>query len=260
MALEHESCDKRDYLIHAKLKEARTSHCLSFNNTKLNRIPKEVFTKLTSLRHLYLSGCNLQGVVPIEFMELPLLESLDLSVNGFDELPADVCRKLTRLEMLDISSNKLVVLPTTISCMKNLRELNLSENRLVDLPDQLGNLPHLQVLDLSSNLLREIPPGVLTGSMGETLTQFSVRNNLLTKFSDEIGALKYLEELDLRDNNFINMPRAVRTLINLKAFYYAGNRWRRCHRPYRQGVPDNGVASYGAGALDRLFTFVHPRY
>ncbi|XP_019740645.1 PH domain leucine-rich repeat-containing protein phosphatase 1-like [Hippocampus comes] len=83
------------------------------------------------------------------------LTALDLSWNKLGVVPDWVCES-TRLEHLDISHNSVTELPTQLLSNENLRKLLAGWNAL----GQLGESPdasQLQVLDLQHNLLNELP-------------------------------------------------------------------------------------------------------
>lgn len=73
---------------------------------------------------------------------------LDLSGYGLTgSLKAEV-RRLTQLEVLDLSNNSFTAVPAEVGQLSRLQILNLSENPLTGLPHELGNLQNLQELDL----------------------------------------------------------------------------------------------------------------
>ena len=102
--------------------------------------------------------------------------SLDLSGQGLDKLPANVL-SMTSLEELDISKNELTgALPAEIRHLKNLRILNASDNDMTGVPAEVGQLENLEILNLS--------------------------NNKLTGLPYELGNLKNLKVLDLSGNDY----------------------------------------------------------
>lgn len=77
--------------------------------------------------------------------------SLNLSGNSLTgALPAEI-RKLTNLQTLDVSNNRMTGIPAEIGQLKNLETLNYANNQITGLPMELGNLTQLQTLDLRGN-------------------------------------------------------------------------------------------------------------
>ncbi|MFC1722131.1 leucine-rich repeat domain-containing protein [Patescibacteria group bacterium] len=111
-----------------------------------------------------------------ELPEARMRNSLDLSGQGLEKLPASVLSN-TSLEELDISDNNLTgALPAEIRHLSNLRVLDASDNKMTGVPAEVGQLSKLEVLDLS--------------------------NNELTGLPYELGNLKSLKTLDLSGNAY----------------------------------------------------------
>jgi hypothetical protein len=86
-------------------------------------------------------------------------------------LPARACRpadvvsqilEMTSLEILDVSRNRITVLPPTIANLTSLKVLAIAKNRITELPVCLGDINSLQVLKLDGNRLVFPPPDVCT--------------------------------------------------------------------------------------------------
>lgn len=69
---------------------------------------------------------------------------------------------LSSLEILDISKNKLRVLPDRIASLSSLKVLAVSKNRIERLPLCLGDMGSLRVLKLDGNPLAFPPADVYT--------------------------------------------------------------------------------------------------
>ena len=66
--------------------------------------------------------------------------------------------KLEALEILDLSQNRIRVLPEEIGKLKALKVLAIGRNRISRLPLSLGDLPRLQLLKFDKNPLVFPPP------------------------------------------------------------------------------------------------------
>jgi Leucine-rich repeat (LRR) protein len=120
------------------------------------------------------------------------------------------------LQSLDLSDNKLTVLPKEISTLTNLQSLNLSWNSLTVLPKEISTLTNLQSLDLSWNSLTVLPKeiGTLTN-----LQSLDLSWNSLTVLPKEIGTLTNLQLLYLSSNKLIDLPKEIKDLTKLIKLY-----------------------------------------
>ncbi|XP_077518962.1 uncharacterized protein LOC144128985 [Amblyomma americanum] len=83
--------------------------------------------------------------------------SLDLSLNELTEPPVKELAELPKAVRLDLSCNKIAVLPDAFCALAHLKELDLSKNQLRELPANFGRLNNLQKLDLYANNLTTLP-------------------------------------------------------------------------------------------------------
>ncbi|KAG9138088.1 hypothetical protein Leryth_001341 [Lithospermum erythrorhizon] len=113
---------------------------------------------------LVFSGLGLVGVVPDTTIgKLSHLEYLDLSNNKITALPSDLW-SLNSLKYLNLSFNQITgSLPSNIGNFGRLESLDLSENRLSgSLPEAIDSLTSLQILKLKkSGFESSIPFGLL---------------------------------------------------------------------------------------------------
>ena len=111
----------------------------------------------------------------IKFKDVSKLEELDLSTNKLTSVPKEL-GNLSKLEALELIGNKLTSVPKELGNLSKLKYLRIYRNKLASLPKELGNLSKLIILDLSINLLTSVPK--------------------------ELGNLSQLEILDLGFNKF----------------------------------------------------------
>jgi len=102
---------------------------------------------------LFLSG-NPLGTVPSSIGRLEFLEILDLSSCDLAVLPNDF-PGMGRLLELNLGNNQLTKLPTEFGKMSRLVSLNLCDNKLTDLPVSMGACVHLDSVILDRNPLQD---------------------------------------------------------------------------------------------------------
>ena len=88
--------------------------------------------------------------LPLAFTKLSKLEKLDLSHNRLSTLPP--LESLTLLQYLDVSNNQLTSVPS-LAGLTNLRYVNLSHNKLATPPQGLLSLPSLEEVTLDSTCI-----------------------------------------------------------------------------------------------------------
>lgn len=148
---------------------------LTIQLCNLTRIGRDVLA-LENLAYLNVNDNKLK-TLPKELNALPLRRLAALS-NEIEVLPAELFGRRLRnsLEFLDVSSNRLSVLPDTLCNLPKLRALLVRGNCLKKLPDALGFTPPLCILDVSDNKLTYLPASL----MQLTLEWISVWNNPLS--------------------------------------------------------------------------------
>ncbi|XP_020579010.1 plant intracellular Ras-group-related LRR protein 4 [Phalaenopsis equestris] len=173
----------------------------------------ETFAK-NGTRNLNLKNKLMDQVVwiPDSIGKLFGLETLDLSENRLVAFPTTVSG-LTSLTKLDLHSNKIAELPDSIGDLISLLYLNLFGNQLTSLPTTIGKLQRLQELDLSSNRLLNLPDAI--GDL-VNLKKLNVETNNLEEFPYTIGNCISLEELRADYNRIKALPEAIGKLESLQ--------------------------------------------
>ena len=99
-------------------------------------------------QRLHLARNRLSELPKIE--RLTKLEYLDCSLNRIKKLSYSI-EQLSRLTHLNLGRNKIAVLPSSLSGLVSLTELFLHRNRLKSLPSSIGQVPKLAFLRLGFN-------------------------------------------------------------------------------------------------------------
>ncbi|XP_071962654.1 uncharacterized protein [Antedon mediterranea] len=159
-----------------------------------------------------------QNMVECACCEKPI--ELDLSYLELRQCPNRIGYVGTQLATLNLSNNRLVLLPVEIGCLRGLKELFLQYNCLQSLPETICNLHSLHELDCKNNQLHKLP-----GNLGNliNLTVLNVINNQLKALPVSVGKLRKLEELYAHSNKLKSLPLEICNLLNLNALYVGEN-------------------------------------
>lgn len=163
-----------------------------------------VLNHLKELQSLNLSSNRLRHLPELNF---PALKSLHLSTNKIEE-GCFVAKGLPKLEKLDLAHNALQKIEFRGN-FSTLQSLNLTNNKLQILPNNWELMPFLRQLDLSNNQLEHLP--VSLGSCVWLKTLLLNKNKLVLK-NRYFSTFQRLEELYVADNAFNQVPDLPATL------------------------------------------------
>ncbi|GLT26006.1 hypothetical protein SLA2020_010980 [Shorea laevis] len=196
-------------------------------------VPSSLLNLTSSLEHLSLSFCSLQGNFPSQVFQLTKLVSLDLSYNYgllLDNIKFQMLvHNLTELRFLILDSvNMSLVVPSSLlNLTSSLEHLSLSDCYLQgNFPNQVFQLPSLQLLDLSYNY--DLRGNLPESNQSSTLEYLNLAN---TNFSGElphsIGNLKLLKELYLDSCQFYgSIPGSLANLTEITRLHlYFNHLW-----------------------------------
>ncbi|PON92271.1 Tyrosine-protein kinase [Trema orientale] len=176
------------------------------------------------------SGSGLSGSIPDTTIgKLTKLQNLDLSNNKITGLPADLW-SLGTLKSLNLSSNQISgSLPNNIGNFGLLERLDISSNNFSGaIPETIGSLVSLQILKLGRNGFdQSIPTGILSCQSLVTIDLSS--NQLSGSLPDGFGAafpkLKTLNlagnEIHGRDSDFLELKSI--TTLNVSSNLFQGS-------------------------------------
>ncbi|PQP98428.1 putative LRR receptor-like serine/threonine-protein kinase [Prunus yedoensis var. nudiflora] len=133
---------------------------------------------------------------------------LDVSRSELSgSIPDTTIGKLTKLQTLELSNNKITGLPSDLWSLGSLKYLNLSHNQISgSLPNNIGNFGLLESFDLSSNNFSgEIPAAIssLISLRVLKLSQNWFEKSIPSGIGSVVGVFKeLLEVVDLSRNQF----------------------------------------------------------
>lgn len=185
-------------------------------------IPNQVFVKFPHLNSFTLPG-RVESITQDDFMHATDLVRLSIG-NQLKVVPGNVFEALWKLEMLDLSWNKITSIHENgFKGLSNLRTLKLSRNQLQKFKvHTFENVPLLEELLLNNNHIETIE--------GETLQlpdlkRLDLSHNKLKELSNFIFQnCRSLEYLDLRSNHITAIRRSVYSLNQLQYLNLDNNR------------------------------------
>ena len=175
---------------------------LTISNQSGNQTEMSVasLVNLPNLELLELVSCDVK-TLPVNFLDnFPHLLSLNLRDNQISQLPSQVFRSSTLLELV-LSGNGLRTLPADVfAATPQLRLLDLSHNDLAALPGAIfSGLEHLEILDISHNRVQTLSEAILADNT--FLRILDCRHNQLAAIDEMVFRKNnLLEEINLSHN------------------------------------------------------------
>lgn len=200
--------------------ETKTAESIDLSNGRLSKgddSKKKSFKKIPrSCVELNLQGNGLTEIFR-EVFDLPRLTSLNVSENRLTIVPGDVSRA-TLLSVLELEGNAIASFGMPLP--RSLTVLSLSRNQLVELPDDIGSLENLRELRASENKIVRIPQSI--GALRK-LEILSLAHNQIQHIPDELFGLPQLTLLRLSHNKIHKLPEDLSGAKKLALFYVSAN-------------------------------------
>ncbi|KFP37032.1 Toll-like receptor 2 type-1 [Chlamydotis macqueenii] len=169
----------------------------------------------TKVKHLKMSNCSIVELPEWFADRMEELLVLDLSSNRISVLP-DLP---TSLQHLDISNSDIKVIPPSFKSVSNLTIFNIQNNKITDMHPEYFPLT-LTKCDISKNKLNRLS---LTDAL-EKLESLNVSGNLITRL-EPASHLSALTNLDSSHNLISELPDHFgKSLPMLKYFNLSGNK------------------------------------
>ncbi|CAN0921942.1 Receptor protein-tyrosine kinase CEPR1 [Linum grandiflorum] len=178
---------------------------LDFNeNTHLDtwQLP-ESFPRLTKLKTMILTTCNVRGQIPAWLGNMTSLVDLELDGNFLTgRIPSEL-GLLKNLKSLELYYNYELSgkIPEELGNLTELRDLDISVNKLTgNIPESICRLPKLQVLQLYNNSLTgEIPISLAESPSLRILSLYG--NHFTGEVPQGLGKHSNMVVLDLSENS-----------------------------------------------------------
>ncbi|KAG7460355.1 leucine-rich repeat-containing protein 57 [Solea senegalensis] len=132
-----------------------------------------------------------------------------LTGKGLQEVPEELQRLTSNLRTVDLSGNRIEVLPVSIGNFLQLKSLTLNCNRLTSVPSEIGKLKKLETLSLNGNRIQQLPSAL--GQL-KSLRTLSLAGNQIAEFPSGLSTLRQLDLLDLSRNQIHIVPPEVSEL------------------------------------------------
>jgi signal transduction histidine kinase len=168
-------------------------------NCELNKISFTDLSYLKKLKKLDISGNKIE-TIPDQIGRLVGLTELSLSATGINAL-SDSISRLKQLKILNISKNRLN--NTSFDKLyenKGLTNLDVSNNKIDIVPEGIGIFQQLSKLDLSENSILSLPDSLC---LLEKLTDLKVKSSRVS-ISDIILPAKILNLKNLNEIDFVH--------------------------------------------------------
>ncbi|NRB40126.1 MAG: hypothetical protein HRU20_16950 [Pseudomonadales bacterium] len=184
-------------------------------NSGLDVVLTDTIGGLTQLTDLNAVAVGSFNELPVEFGQLTLLETVDITSNNclIPSIP-DSFANLVNLVDLRVSGCQLTTVPASFGSLPMLKTLDLtSQPSLSSLPAEFGNLPSLEVLQLYNDGFTEIPAAVMALPKLKTL---KISRNAIVEIPDAIASLTELEILEIEDAKISVISEQIGTLSKLR--------------------------------------------
>ncbi len=139
--------------------------------------------------------------------------------EGLTEFPIALFKYAATLEILDLSNNKLSILPRTFSQFKKLKVLFCTNNTFEVFPEVLAECPELSMISFKSNKMQYIPENAFP----KKLRWLILTDNLLTSIPESIGTAKWLQKCALAGNQLTTIPDTISNCMSLELLRISAN-------------------------------------
>ncbi len=190
----------------------------------------------------------MQTLTQLQNGELSGAVSLKLS-EGLTHFPKEIFELAETLEVLDLSHNKLSVLPADFGRLRKLRIFFGSDNLFTVLPEVLADCPLLDIVGFKANSIETIPARALNPN----LRWLILTDNCITELPKEIGSCSRMQKLMLAGNHLSSLPQELSHCRNLSLLRISAN--RLTHLPeWLLSMPKLSWLAFSGNVFSRTYT------
>uniref|UniRef100_A0AC34Q973 Ig-like domain-containing protein n=1 Tax=Panagrolaimus sp. JU765 TaxID=591449 RepID=A0AC34Q973_9BILA len=252
-----ETLEPGSFQIFRKLQHLRLSR------NKIEFVDRNVFGD--SLKVLDLSRNRIRRISSLNFASQTEMETLLLSRNVIESIEAGAFHGIANLQLLNLSSNRLVHVSEGLFGLTNLTKLDLSLNNFWTVTEKMWTyVENLQWLSLSNNQIVELKPYAFR-PLGRLLYLSLAKNKLKNVNKKSLLGLKSLKELNVSGNELavcVEEGTILQntSLITLKKLDFSSNLINTIPSNAFSGfrnlesidLQDNPIATIYRGAFDPL--------
>ncbi|CAG9584482.1 unnamed protein product [Danaus chrysippus] len=207
---------------------------LNLGYNRIHSLDRYLFHFTPNLTRLYLNNNPIEILDHVTVMALSSatkLEVLDLSKTDIDTIPLDTFRGLLNLRQIDLSGNKFLTVPESLSLVgSTLKYLTFNNNPIVELNDDsfigLSNLLELEVGE--NDNLEEVKRSTFTPLKSLRVLHLCHNRNLRYISHNAFRLIKdkwTLKEVYLDENNLSELPTDLLQWNRLEVLGMSGNNW-----------------------------------
>ncbi|GBM46586.1 Protein slit [Araneus ventricosus] len=196
---------------------------LHLNSNPLRQISSSAFnSNVKQLRILTLARCQLSFLLPTVFQSLTKLEALDLSSNRLESLPVEIFHGLSNLLKVNLKENQISYLGEVFNYNYRLKSIIISQNRLETVENLFRGLEDLRNVDLKYNRLKVITETDFSTTI--SMRSLHLSNNSIHRIdSNAFRNMAELKHLSLEFNNLTTLNGSLRSSRELEALKLHNN-------------------------------------
>ncbi|XP_048482960.1 insulin-like growth factor-binding protein complex acid labile subunit [Plutella xylostella] len=207
---------------------------LNLGYNQIHSLDRNLFEYTPNLTRLYLNNNPIEILDHVTILALATatnLEVLDLAYTDIDSIPLDAFRGLERLQQVDLSGNKFLEVPESLSLVgSSLEYLNFNNNPIVELnDDSFIGLTNLKELEVGENeYLEEVKRSTFSPLKSLRVLHLCHNRKLSYISHNAFRGLKdawTLKEVYLDDNNLSELPSDLMPWSKLDTIGMTGNNW-----------------------------------